>query len=336
MHANDAARVAENCVRIGKIYEEHWFRVPSLGNGNSRVIALFQSANKVLSLVSYIYSVGAELLARFFAWSIGAVLHIHGGHLHRFCNRTKVPFVLHIHGSDIRSFDSSGVPISNVSPGTLSALRKARAVAYSTPELGPILRELVDEPIWIPAPLGVVEISQEPRNFDFADVFFPHVWMINKDLASLFRFITKLKTYYGSELRLVGIDLGDKKNLALKLGFKLVPACSPREHVSRMLNSKIVLGQPHGAAFGVSDLQAIASGSNYLAFPMQAPALESYGYLEYDQPSKSPKETMNQALKFLENPETPAESDLSRILDKHTDSFVYNQLKTIYQTPKLG
>jgi hypothetical protein len=336
VHAHDAAKVAENCVRIGKLYREQWYRIPNIDNGNSKIVALFQSGNKVLSMISYTYSVGAELMARFVSWSIGAVLHIHGGHLHRFCNRTKVPFVLHIHGSDIRSFDENGVPVSNVSPGTLAALRKARGVAYSTPELGPILRELVSKPTWIPAPFKIVEISRESRNFDFADVFFPHVWMKDKDLASLFRFIRKLQSSYSRELRLVGIDLGDKKNLALELGFKLVPAVSPREHISRMMTSKIVLGQPHGAAFGVSDLQAIASGSNYLAFPLQAPALEAYGYLKSDQPSRSEQETLNQALKFLDDPETQAEWDLSRIVDKHTDSFVYQQLRSIYETPGLN
>lgn len=335
MHANDAARVAENCVRIGKVYGELWYRVPSFENGNSRIVALYHSGNKILSLISYMYSVGAELLARFVSWSIGAVLHIHGGHLHRFCNRTTVPFVLHIHGSDIRSFNENGVPIANVSPGTLSALRKAKAVAYSTPELGPILRELVDEPIWVPAPLQLVKRSREPRNFDFADLFFPHVWMKDKDLASLFRFVSKLKTSYGRELRLVGIGLGDKQNLALEQGFQLVPPVSTKEHLARMMNSKIVLGQPHGAAFGVSDLQAIVSGSNYLVFPLQAPALDAYGYLESDQPSKSEQESLNQALRFLDKPELQAKWDLSRIVDRHTDGFVYQQLRSLYQTPGI-
>lgn len=330
VHAHDQGYVVKNLLRLGKDHGEKWFRVPPVYMGSTSIVAKFSSGGKFSDVVPYLYGSVAELVARFAAWSLGGVLHIHGGHLHQFCRRTKLPFILHIHGSEVRGFDDHGLPVKRISDGTLGALFKARAVAYSTPELGPILGTVVSDAVWVPAPVRILARENYPRTFDFADVFFPHVWMEDKSLHLLGRFIHQLRREWPGRLRFVGLDIGDRKDLGLNLGFELIPVADTTEHIRRMMSSKVVLAQPHGAAFGVSDVQAIASGSNFTPFPLQSSALSAYGYLESDQPSKSLSETLRHALAFLKNPNLKPEVDFEKILSKHSDDFVYGQLRQLY------
>jgi hypothetical protein len=207
---------------------------------------------------NYLYSTLAELAARVLAFISGSTLHIHGGHLHRFCARTRLPYILHLHGSDIRAFDATGVPVARVSEATRQAILGASAVAYSTPELGDIARQIAPEAVWVPAPISPIIKVNGDRDFAFADVFFTHSWTMNKTLNQIISFVEILKSRSTRPLLLLGLDLGDQQELARGAGFQLVPVGDKSTHINRMRNSKAVLGQPSGV-WGVTDIEALIS-----------------------------------------------------------------------------
>lgn len=119
--------------------------------------------------------------------------------------------------------------------------------------------------------------------------------------------------------------------VAKSLGFELVRVAEVSEHVRRMLNSRAVLGQPKGAASGVSDLQAMLSGTNFVPFPLQIAALAAYGLHEDNQPSISLSETNRMTLELVMDSIAWSTPDFYKIASKHSYDFVYSQLISLYR-----
>jgi len=328
VHSNDAAAVAKNLVRIGKnLGRESWLNVPIAPAVVSR------SKNSFLKVGSYGYSVSAELFARFLASTNGALLHIHGGHLWKFCLRTRLPYVLHIHGSDVRGFNSDGIPISRVSRGTMEAILKAKGVVFSTPELGPIVREIRADATWLPNPITPFPNPPALRDkrHSFADIFFPHEWMDDKGLQSGLSLIERIRSAAGRKLKIVGLKIGPRQDLALQNGIELVDPVARVKHFDRLLNSKVVLGQGHGALYSLNELEAMSIGANFIPVPLQDPARQAYGHTFSKASIKTLDESVDVALSFLGA--TPRTSSLNYddILGLHSDSRIYEEISRIYR-----
>jgi hypothetical protein len=180
-----------------------------------------------------------------------------------------------------------------------------------------------------------MNLTDADRQFTFADVFFPHSWIMNKSLDQVLAFIEILKSRSVTPLKLIGLELGDQQDLARRAGFELVPVSDKATHINRMRMSKVVMGQANGV-FGVTDLEAIISKSNFLPFPLQESCLDAYGYTRETQPSKSVEDSVKKALLFIDLPEQPEDSSLDRILEKHSDDYVFSQLMKLYSQPGVS
>ena len=332
VHANDAAAVAKNLVRIGKKHGvASWHRVPILP------AKIIQSGSPLLKVGSYGYSVAAELFARSLASQDKAVLHIHGGHLWKFCLRTSGAFVLHIHGSDVRGFSSDGNPRSRVPPGTREAILRAQAVVFSTPELGPIVRAIRPDATWLPSPItpfSPPRVNRTQSN-SFADVFFPHEWMEDKGLESGFAQIERIRSATGKSLRVVGLKIGPSQELALRNGIELVRPVSRLRHFERLLNSKVVLSQGHGALYSLNDLEAMSIGANFIPVPLQTPAREAYGSMSSDGVINSLDESVALAVSYLNLAPQRTALNFASILDVHSDSRIFDEVTRVYQSLKF-
>jgi hypothetical protein len=58
--------------------------------------------------------------------------------------------------------------------------------------------------------------------------------------------------------------------------------------------------------------------------------MKAYGYTRESQPCKSLDDSVNQALQYIEDPETPAKWNLDKALEMHSDNSVYRQLNKLY------
>lgn len=318
VHAHDQCAIAKNICRIGAENREFWIRVPR-----------FPEYSPAPNILSQLYSAGAELFARGLAGFLGATLHIHGGHLSAFCLRTKVPYILHLHGSEIREIDGEGRHILSATEDTLRAIVRAKAVVYSTPDLSPFIGPIRNDARWLPIPLDKSTVEAFGGKGEFADIFFPHVWSSAKGVSKVAELIHSLGPYPENTMKLRGLALGDFQDLAISLGFKLVPPTSRENHIKRMLRSKIVLGQGSGGV-GATDLEALVHRANYVFFPMESNALEHYGLDTASQQSPTMEVTLDTVRSTLQG---NYEIHLShqKILSAHSDQNIYNLLNEIYE-----
>jgi hypothetical protein len=329
VHVNDQASVARNLVRIGKDHGERtWLRIPEYP------VNLVRHSNGALSALRYGYSVGTELGARALAGLTGSLLHVHGGHLWRMCLRTKLPYILHIHGSDVRGFDINGLPQARVSKGTKEAILRAAGVIYSTPDLGPIVQAIRGDSSWLPNPITPAPYGIANGKFSepFADLFFPHEWMDDKALEVGLGLIDAIRTRSKKNLKVLGLSLGPRQNLAQKNGIELVSPVSRAAHYKRLMNSRVVLSQGHGALYSLNDLEAITIGANFVPVPLQAPARLAYHELVGKEPVSSLDHTVEFAMSFLDEERPTPKLDLSAILAKHSDENVYRTMHDKYLT----
>ncbi len=319
VHAHDQCGIAVNLCSIGAQKKEFWLRVPRLPEYSSFPPQLTKS-----------FGVGAELLARGLATCVGAKLHIHGGHLSAFCLRTQIPYILHLHGSEIRQFSPDGTPFLSVTKETKEAIGKAKAVIYSTPDLASFTRPIRGDATWLPIALDNTQVGKLSKQVDFADLFFPHVWTSAKGVGRLVDLVKSLKLSQKRPLKMVGIALGEHQEAARQLGFQLVPPVSRTEHIQRMLDSRVVIGQGSGIP-GATDLEAILHGANYVSFPMERNSLEHYGLDSKSQQTSSMNELLSLVRSALNNEfEQPATH--RKILLEHSDENVYRLLQGVYNS----
>lgn len=319
VHAHDQCGVAINICKIGAQKKELWLRVPRLPEYRSLPPLLTKS-----------YGIIAELLARGLATFIGAKLHIHGGHLSAFCRRTQIPYILHLHGSEIRRFNSDGAPFFSATKETEDAIGKAKAVIYSTPDLASFVRPIREDATWLPIALDNTQVGALSRNEGFADLFFPHVWTSPKGVGRVVDLVRSLQLSQKRPLKLVGIALGEGQDAARQLGFQLMPPVSRTEHIQRMLDSRVVIGQGSGIP-GATDLEAILHGANYVSFPMERNSLEHYGIDSKSQQTSSINELLSLVRSALINEYEPPAAH-RKILSAHSDENVHRVLQGIYDS----
>lgn len=265
----------------------------------------------------------------------GTVLHIHGGHLHAVASKARGPYILHLHGSDVRTFDPDMRGVANNESGVAEAIRGAEVVLFSTPDLGPFIKSIRPDAMWLPNPASSAHLMKlskgtHPPKRDFADVFFPHPWTDVKGANSVLELAEAIKCSGLQRVRLVGVASGDLQAQAKHHGFELLPLVSEKLHIKRMMHSKVVLGQGTGL-LGVTDLQAVFSGSNLILFPLEHYTRRAYGYDLHDQPTPSKKDLLEGTLSALIGAGGEFESRLDRIRSSHLDSNVLRLLGKVYE-----
>jgi len=327
LHVNDAASVAKSLVKLRMYLGERDFRIPSPPR-------IFKKA-----ITKYYWNISFRHIAYKFSRYFNFTLHIHGAHLHKFMLRLDRPFVLHIHGSDVRGFDEAGRTIAKVNGSTSEAILKASLVFYSTPDLSPHVRQIRPDAIWLPSPIpvrfkNVEKICQSPNDSKFADIFFPHAWNNSKGVDQIFELVKNLKEVSGFHfnLKLVGLAIGDRQLEARAAGFELVKPVSESMHVSRMKNSRIVLGQGTGV-LAITDLLGLFTNSNIVLFPLESQAALAYGLSANPVPYD---DVLSEVIRTLKHGTPPRLSEFKeRVLYLHSNDYVASILRDSYKLIEL-
>lgn len=323
LHVNDAASVAKSLVKLRKFLGVRDFRAPI----PPRLLKIPPA--------KYYWNISvwriAYKISRFFDFT----LHIHGAHLSKFMLSLDRPFVLHIHGSDVRGFDEAGRTIAKVNQSTSEAILKASLVFYSTPDLSPHVREIRPDAIWLPNPIPVrfknlEQICKSPNESKFADIFFPHAWNDSKGVDLILKLVKDLKRIgrLQSNLKIIGLAIGDRQLEAREAGFSLVAPVSESRHVNRMKNSRIVLGQGTGM-IGITDLLGIASGANVILFPLESETVLAYGL---SQNLISYGDVLEEVTRALDGDNSQSLSQLKQqVIQKHSNDYVSLILRNSYR-----
>ncbi|HET8590966.1 MAG TPA: glycosyltransferase [Nakamurella sp.] len=225
------------------------------------------------------------------------VLHVHYGLFGYYAWSVRRPYLLHLHGTDLR--DNLASPL--LRPLVRRAIRRAGAVAYSTPDMADATRALRPDAVWLPAPLplelcvagdgGPARATDDGTERDPEGgaageagtvpgdpvagtvtgqparprtVVFASRWDPVKGLAVLLQTADQLRRDLpGADL--VGVDWGTGAADARRAGVRLVPLM-PAPAFRRMLaGADVVVGQQSSGSLGVAELEAMALGRPLVA-----------------------------------------------------------------------
>ncbi len=201
----------------------------------------------------------ARDLARFRAAGRAAgLLHVHYGLFGYYAWTVRRPYLLHLHGTDVRGNLASPA----LRPLVLRAIRRAGAVAYSTPDLAAAVTALRPDAAWLPAPLPPALCdAAEPRSPSGPPtrpmVVFASRWDPIKGLDVLLRTAARLRRER-PDLDLVGVDWGTGADLAGAAGVRLLPLLPATEFHQVLAGADVVVGAQSGDLVTLSDLQAMA------------------------------------------------------------------------------
>lgn len=328
-HVFDQADVGKHLVSIGRKEGRHWLRFPGLSGPLARIKLLDYGWNRFL----FMFMSGLPTFS-------GLTLHIHGGHISRWFSRSKNRVVLHVHGSEIRAFDGDGKTVLSIDQETRDGIENADRVVYSTPDLGGLVKSIREDATWIPNPISpealIVKRVNTPSSDLSIDVFFPHAWSHAKGINNVFALMKELRVKPGGDkLVFAGIALGPNQKLALDHGVKLFPPCARADLIKIMLQSRLVLGQGFGI-IAMTDLEAIASKSNFLLFPLENQTRQAYGFTVDNQPTPSIKDLEEVAASFVfDSQEQPSRRGFDEILKKHSPKSILAKLNSVYEGPGL-
>lgn len=182
------------------------------------------------------------------------LLHVHYASVVRHTAWTRRDYVLHLHGSEIRSQQYEPRWTATIH----RAVREARAVLYSTPELAEHVAPLRDDAIYLPVPVSSSGMpawrpAQRPR------VVFASRWDAVKGLATQLEVARRLRERLGEEVDLVGLDWGPGAADARAVGVDTRARMSHAAFLDLLATAHVVVGQASGS-LGTSELEAMAIG----------------------------------------------------------------------------
>jgi glycosyltransferase involved in cell wall biosynthesis len=262
IHVNDVAGVASTAVAEARAEGYDWELWP---------LPAVRGAAVPVKLVRR-----ARDLAGFHPAGRGAdLLHVHYGLFGYYAWSVRRPYVLHLHGTDVRVNLNHPVQRRLV----LRSVRRAAAVIYSTPDLGPAVTALRPDALWVPAPLpselaALRRTSAEPTmNGGVPRVVFASRWDPVKGLDELIDLAAQLRVER-PDAELVGIDWGAGAGLASSAGVRLQPVMRATQFRELLAGADVVIGQQLTGVLGISDLEAMALGRPLVA---RFTAQDAYG-----------------------------------------------------------
>ncbi|WP_449373475.1 hypothetical protein [Arthrobacter psychrolactophilus] len=253
------------------------------------------------------------------------ILHINYG-VSGYYGWVRKNVVLHLHGTDVRSDMQSRF----LGPVVRHSIKTADVVLYSTPDLGPAVRELRPDAQWFPAPLPTAATDMLPRHPDRSTrIFFASRWDDSKGAPELLILAKAIQGQY-PEAVLVGLDWGNHANAARAAGLQLLPLMSTDDFRQEIANADIVIGQVAFGALGLSDLEAMAQARPLVArFTLE----EDYGSpAPLFNTDKAPAMTLVE--RILSDPAGAAEIALAGrawALEHHGSHTLQARLEGIYQ-----
>ncbi len=186
------------------------------------------------------------------------LVHVHYGPNGYYGSLKNSPFVLHLHGTDLR------VDLNRPLLGDLEkhSLKKAAAVVVATPDLLEAAREIRPDARWIPNSLPLAAFVELKRGDSATEeccgVFFSARWDDSKGGQSL---VSLARSLVDHGVPVSGVDWGTYSDQARMSGVRMLPKMSPAGFRKQMSKCAVVVGQFSSGSLGVSDLEAMASGT---------------------------------------------------------------------------
>ncbi|VEG75888.1 hypothetical protein [Actinomyces slackii] len=249
LHVNDVARIGSALVRQARAEGLDWRLYDT-----ARVDPAWSPRTRA-----------ARRALRGLAWEAGlarramgaALLDIHGATVTAHTRWLRRPYVLHLHGTDIR--------VRRYEPAYADlvrrALREARDVYYTTPDLAEHVLDLVPQATLHPV---IVDIREAPRASGPAAgparILFPSRWDEAKGGAAQFELLAALRQELGDDVVLEGLDWGSGAGRAAgRYGVVLRRRMRHGDYMRWLASGTVAVGQMTGC-MGVSELEAMATG----------------------------------------------------------------------------
>ena len=255
------------------------------------------------------------------------IVHVHYG-LFGYYQWGVENSVMHLHGSDV----TSNLPSRILGPVVRRSIRNAKVVLYSTPNLEGTVRELRPDAIWLPNPVDLPSYSDdEPHRAEHGGVrvLFCSRWDSEKGTDKLLELTARLRLALPG-VELVGLDWGSGRKAAAAAGVHLTPVMSKSSFHKWLRSSDLIVGQVGGGALGISDLEALSSGTPTVArftypdaYPTPPPLL-----------NEAEDDLLELVLDGINNPQHSTldarSARMSWVREFHEPSRVVDRLATIY------
>jgi glycosyltransferase involved in cell wall biosynthesis len=182
-------------------------------------------------------------------------VHIHYAYLGIVGLIARVPYVLHCHGDDVRDVERR-----IWAPMIRLAIRRARHVYYSTPDLREPLLRIRPDVEFLPNPIDIDEFVPQPLPADAGDVFVACALAENKGVANILDAMRRLGQSAPS-VRLTAVAGGIGTAEAEEMPNVLLLMHQPRRKLpTLMARHRVIVGQVHQGAVGMVELEALACG----------------------------------------------------------------------------
>jgi len=247
-----------------------------------------------------------------------------------------IPFVIECHGDDVRH--RLRKPLFCIPLRTF--LRKASAVICITPDILPVVREVVPEAIFLPAPIDTTMFSPDTDE---------QTKNKNSHPCTILLF-TRLDPDKGCDIAVQGIENFKEHHTGVRVKlldwgllkdvykqryqgrFEFIPPVPLDEVHTLILSADIIVGQMASGALGLSELQAMSCGK---------PVITSFLY-DNEYPTPPPRfqatnaEEIEQHLEHLyQHPETGVElGQRARawIVKNHSTQVLTDRLEELYSS----
>lgn len=185
--------------------------------------------------------------------AVADLLHVHFATVYRHTGWVPRPYVLHLHGSDIRNLQYDARYRNLIH----RAVRRARSVLYSTPDLAEHILPLRPDARLLPVPVDTDALppwrpAERPR------VLFASRWEQVKGLDHQLEIARGLRAA-APEVELLGLDWGNGAPLAAEAGVRLAPRMAHAGFLELLATAHVVIGQPTGM-LAASELEAVGIG----------------------------------------------------------------------------
>ena len=187
-------------------------------------------------------------------------VHIHYAYLGIVGLMARVPYVLHCHGDDVRD-----VSRRVWAPVIRTAIKRARHVYYSTPDLKEPLLQIRPDAEFLPNPIDIETFKPQALPEDAADVLIACALAENKGVENILAACEQLAAE-APELQVTAVAGGCGTPRAEALPNVLLLMHQPRAKLpGLMARHRVIVGQVYQGAVGMVELEAMACGRPVIA-----------------------------------------------------------------------
>ncbi len=258
LHVNDVAGVASTLVDGLRFlgHDTTLLKMLLPGRNYSTLVKLFfipARLNEIRKMNDRVRNLNAD------------VIHIHYAYLGWMGILGRYPYYLHCHGTDVRL--DLNHPIRRL--WVIPALRNAKKVFYSTPDLGPIICSVRSDAVFMPNPVRVDRFSPEQRR-------------IQNEPPNILLFSDLNDRVKGTEVAMQGLSLLHKRIPEVKInaiakgddlsGYQPIPWINffppvETENIPSFLHQfDIIVGQFAIGSIGLSELESLACGKPVICY----------------------------------------------------------------------